>query len=160
MKTKTINLTDIIPEGFIIDSLNENKTAINLKEIPKDIKEKIKTLQDAIEKLGEDDEDVKALRVIENLDIPKHIISQLQSIIIVKALNEGWIPDWSNSSQYKYFPWFDMENSSSGGFVYHDFVYWYTYSIVGSRLCLKSRELAEYAGKQFKEIYELHYVIK
>ncbi|MEG0929630.1 hypothetical protein [Algoriella sp.] len=160
MKTKTINLTDIIPEGFIIDSLNENKTAINLKQIPKDIKEQIKTFQDAINKVGEDDEDVKALRVIENLSIPKHIISQLQSIIIAKALNEVWVPDWSDSSQYKYFPYFDMESSSAGGFVCNDYVYWNANALVGSRLCFKSRELAEYAGKQFKDIYEEHYVIK
>ncbi|QHC84945.1 hypothetical protein AS589_09270 [Empedobacter brevis] len=160
MKTKTINLTDIIPDGYIIDSLNENKTVINLKEIPKDITERIKSVEDACNELGEDDEDVKALRVIENLDIPKHIISQLQSIIIVKALNEGWIPDWSNSSQYKYFPWFDMENSSSGGFVCYGYDGRGANAPVGSRLCLKSSELAEYAGKQFKEIYELHYVIK
>ena len=153
MKTKTINLTDIIPEGFIIDSLNENKTAINLKQIPKDIKEQIKTFQDAINKVGEDDEDIKALRVIENLSIPKHIISQLQSIIIAKALNEVWVPDWNDSSQYKYFPYFDMESSSAGGFVCNDYGSRGTYAAVGSRLCFKSRELAEYAGKQFIEIH-------
>ncbi|WP_353166740.1 hypothetical protein [Empedobacter brevis] len=160
MKTKTINLTDIIPEGFIIESLNENKTAINLKEIPKDIKERINSIETAISELGEDDEDVKAFRVIENLPIPKHIIAQLQLVIIAKALNEGWTPDWSDSSQYKYCPWFDMENSSSGGFVFDDYDYWSTLSVVGSRLCFKSRDLVEYAGKQFKDIYEEYFVIK
>jgi len=26
--------------------------------------------------------------------------------IIAEALNEGWKPDWSNSDEYKYYPWF------------------------------------------------------
>ena len=157
---KTIEIPIQVPNGFKIDSLDKEKSIITCSEIPKDIKERIKTIEDACNELGEDDEDVKALRVIENLDVPKHIISQLQSIIIVKALNEGWIPDWSNNNQYKYFPYFYMENSSAGGFVFGDYVLWYTSAAVGSRLCLKSRELAEYAGKQFKEIYEEYFVIK
>lgn len=135
MKTKTINLTDIIPEGFVIDSLNENKTAINIKEIPKDIKEQIKTFQDAIIKLGEEDENVKAFRSIENLEIPKHIIAHLQLLIIAKALNEGWTPNWSDSSQYKYYPWFDMENSSSGGFVF-------SITVAGLRIRMSARAFA------------------
>lgn len=157
---KTIEIPIQVPNGFKIDSLDKEKSIITCSEIPKDIKERIKTIEDACNELGEDDEDVKALRVIENLDVPKHIISQLQSIIIVKALNEGWIPDWGNSNQYKYFPYFYMEKSSAGGFVYYADSYWSTNTYVGSRLCLISRELAEYAGKQFKEIYEEYFVIK
>ena len=25
---------------------------------------------------------------------------------ITEALNEGWRPDWNNTNEYKYFPWF------------------------------------------------------
>ncbi|WP_312922576.1 hypothetical protein [Empedobacter brevis] len=157
---KTIEIPIQVPNGFKIDSLDKEKSLITCSEIPKSILERIKTFQDAINELGEEDEDVKAFRLIENLEIPKYIISHLQSIIIVKALNEGWIPDWSNRNQAKYFPWFDMEASSSGGFVYYDYDYWLTSTHVGSRLCLKSSELAEYVGKQFKEIYEEYFVIK
>ena len=156
MKTLQIE----IPEGFKIDTFDINTGQINFAPIPKSIIERIKSLEDACSELGEVDEDVKALRVIENLSIPKHIISQQQSIIIAKTLNEVWVPDWSDSSQYKYFPYFDMESSSAGCFVCRDFVHRVTCTCVGSRLCFKSRELAEYAGKQFKDIYEEHYVIK
>ncbi|WP_314060110.1 hypothetical protein [Empedobacter brevis] len=157
---KTIEIPIQVPNGFKIDSLDKEKSLITCSEIPKSIIERIKTFQDAINELGEDDEDVKAYRVIENLPIPKHIIAQLQLVLIAKALNEGWTPDWSNSNQYKYYPWFDMESSSAGGFVYDAFVVWDSYSVVGSRLCFPSRELAEYAGKQFKDIYEEYFVIK
>ena len=147
-----------IPKGFKIEDFDINSGII--KFTTESIIERIKSIDDAINELGEEDEDVKALRVIENLSIPKHIISQLQSIIIAKALNEVWVPDWNDSSQYKYFPYFDMESSSAGGFVCNDYGSRGTYAAVGSRLCFKSRELAEYAGKQFKDIYEEYYVIK
>ena len=140
-----------IPKGFKIEDFDINSGII--KFTTESIIERIKSIDDAINELGEDDEDVKALRVIENLSIPKHIISQLQSIIIAKALNEVWVPDWNDSSQYKYFPYFDMESSSAGGFVCNDYGSRGTYAAVGSRLCFKSRELAEYAGKQFIEIH-------
>ena len=140
-----------IPKGFKIEDFDINSGII--KFTTESIIERIKSIDDAINELGEDDEDVKALQVIENLSIPKHIISQLQSIIIAKALNEVWVPDWNDSSQYKYFPYFDMESSSAGGFVCNDYGSRGTYAAVGSRLCFKSRELAEYAGKQFIEIH-------
>ena len=140
-----------IPKGFKIEDFDINSGII--KFTTESIIERIKSIDDAINELGEEDEDVKALRVIENLSIPKHIISQLQSIIIAKALNEVWVPDWNDSSQYKYFPYFDMESSSAGGFVCNDYGSRGTYAAVGSRLCFKSRELAEYAGKQFIEIH-------
>ena len=79
--------------------------------------------------------------------------------LIVSAYNNNEKPDFSDWDQSKYEPWFKYD-SSAGGFVYCDYVLWYTSAAVGSRLCLKSRELAEYAGKQFKEIYEEYFVIK
>ena len=72
---------------------------------------------------------------------------------ITKALNEGWVPDWADSDQQKWFPWFDL---SSGGFVFYDTTYGCSITRAGyaSRLCFKSKELAEYAGKQFTELYK------
>ncbi|MGQ7945041.1 hypothetical protein [Flavobacterium sp. WC2509] len=71
--------------------------------------------------------------------------------LVSKALNEGWIPDWSNSSEYKYFAWFKMGSPSGVGFSSDDCGNWLTYSRVGSRLAFKSAELAEFAGKLFEQ---------
>jgi hypothetical protein len=87
------------------------------------------------------------------------MIAHAKLIIIAKALNEGWVPDWSNWDEYKYYPWFDMQPSSGSGFAYGDYDFWSTYSSVGSRLCFKSSELAEYAGKQFEGLYKDYFVI-
>ena len=71
--------------------------------------------------------------------------------VIARALNEGWVPNWKNENEYKYAPYFRMLP-----FGFDDSYYdiWSTYSYVGSRLCYKTKELAEYAGKQFEPLYK------
>ena len=75
-----------------------------------------------------------------------------QAVVITKALVADWKADWKDSNQYKWYPWFRM---SSGGFVFTDTYYVITYSYAGfgSRLCFPTDEMAEYAGKQFTEVY-------
>ena len=75
--------------------------------------------------------------------------------IISKSLNGDWVADWDNWDQYKYYPWFDMRTSAAGGsgFSYAGFDCDAGGSFVGSRLVYKDRQTAEYAGKQFIDIY-------
>ncbi|MGK0174049.1 MAG: hypothetical protein ACI9AT_000412, partial [Ulvibacter sp.] len=72
--------------------------------------------------------------------------------LICKSLNQGWTPDWSDLSEYKYVPWFEINDSS--GFRCDAYAYWFSVANFGSRLCFKTKELAEYAGKQFEEVYK------
>jgi len=72
--------------------------------------------------------------------------------IIAEALNGGWVPDWDNEDEKKYYPWF-VYNGSGVGFSCAGTCCDYAGTCVGSRLCFKTRELAEYAGKQFKDLY-------
>lgn len=75
----------------------------------------------------------------------------------VMALNEKWVPNLNDSNQTKWFPWFELGGSS--GFRYSDSGGWDSGSVVGSRLCFKTRELAEYSGKQFTEVYKRFMII-
>jgi hypothetical protein len=85
------------------------------------------------------------------------LIAMAKLIIIVQALNEGWVPNWNNDNEYKYYGWFDMEKEKNNpsGFRLYGVDSYCSCSDVGSRLCFKSRELAEYAFKQ-KEILQLY----
>jgi hypothetical protein len=89
------------------------------------------------------------------------LIAVAKLIIIAEVLNDGWKPDWNNDDEYKYYPWFDMEKDSNNpsGFLFHDAYYSYAGSGVGSRLCFKTRELAEYAGTQFLDLYRDYTVL-
>ena len=119
--------------------------------IPKNITDRVKTFEDACEVLGIRQPEFEILDTGGIAQDFKSIVAYTRLIIIVRALNEGWTPDWSNSSQYKYYPYF--KTSSGSGLAYHGFDGWDSGTFVGSRLCFKSRELAEYAGKQFQSIY-------
>lgn len=148
---KTIEIPIQVPNGFKIDSLDKEKSLITCSEIPKSINERIKTLQDAIDELGELDEEVIELRKLENSEITSHVLYHQQAVVIAKALQDGWVADFSDSDQWKYTAYYKI--SSSGGFVSFDFDYWFTFSAVGSRLCFPTSELAKYFGTQFIEIH-------
>lgn len=85
----------------------------------------------------------------------KAMIAHYKLVMIARALNEGWKPNWGNSIEYKYYPWFEQKNGSLS-FAEGD-AYWKIYTHVGSRLCLKTKELAEYAGKQFESTYKEYF---
>ena len=124
----------------------------------KDIKERIKTFDDVIRELGDDPEEFKnAISIMEEPDE----IAYVKLKLIAKALNEGWTPDWSNGEWDKWYPWFKMDDSSSAGrFSFDGAVDRYSYSVVGSRLCFKSKDLATYAGTQFLDIYKDFFTVK
>ena len=112
----------------------------------------IKTFEDACENL-EISDNVKILLDYNGND--KDMISSqahAKLIIITKEINQGWIPNWNDSNQKKWSPWFRL--SSGFGFVDSHYGYSFTGTSVGSRLCFESEEKSTYAGKQFIEIYK------
>jgi hypothetical protein len=119
------------------------------------ITDRIKTFEDACNELGIQKAELTAAGEIEADFISVAAYQKL--IIIARALNEGWTPNWKDIDEYKYYPWFDL--SSGSGLSYDVFVGQRSSSDVGSRLCFKSGELAEYAGKQFIELYKEFFLI-
>ena len=112
--------------------------------------EKIKTFEDAMNATGR-----KEMPDFSSFpeDMRKHFEALFKMVVIVEALNEGWKPDWDNYSEEKYYPWFEMSPSSFafGGSICGHGV---ADAGSGSRLKLKSRELAKYCGEQFKDIWK------
>jgi len=77
----------------------------------KSITERVKTFEDACRELGLTE--VK-LGVTGLDDDEESITAYTKLIIIARALNEGWTPNWKDSNQYKYVPWFKPAASGSG----------------------------------------------
>lgn len=114
------------------------------------VMDRIKTFEDALQETGRPDmPDFSCLPE----DVRKYFEAQYKMIVITEALNEGWRPDWNNSNEYKYFTWFTMTPSS---FAFGRSYYEYSDADAGSgsRLKFKTRELAEYASKQFVDIWK------
>ncbi len=124
-----------------------------------DIKDRIKNVDDAVKELGDNDPDVIEYLKLEAAGISGHILYTQMLVVITKALNEDWTPDWHNGTWDKWFNWFNMSSSSSGRFSFADSGNLLSFSYCGSRLCFKSKELAQYAAKQFIDIYEKSFTI-
>ena len=115
------------------------------------ITDRVKSFEDACQVLG------ISTNVPEVKGLPrkhqKAIIANYKLIVIAEALNEGWKPNWQDSDEYKYYPWFDMSNPAGVGYSHTYHTASHTAADVGSRLCLKNRELAIYFGQTFTDLF-------
>lgn len=90
---------------------------------------------------------------------PKHIealIALNKLFTIAQAWNkeDGFVPDFSDWEQDKYFPWFRYDDDAAG-FVFAVTNHPPTHASAsfGSRLCFKSSSRAEQFGRQFADLY-------
>ena len=137
---------------------------------PEDVKERVKSYEDACEELG-----IPVVTDWGDMKIDEIAYAKLKTI--VWALNEGWVPDWEDSDQYKYWVWFNMSDlnqwysrvvARSCNYSYADggvalahcnYTSTNTYSNYGSRLALKSRDLAIYCGNTFASLWAEYLLI-
>lgn len=130
-------------------------TASAVTQTPLSIIDRVKTFEDACKVLNITGEVFSASFHDALTPDVAAIEAHLKLMIIIKALNEGWIPNWDNDDEEKYYPWFNMES----GFGLNHVTYDYAYSLVGSRLCFKNEDLATYAAKQFLDLYKQYFCI-
>ena len=130
---------------------NEKKA---VKRTPEFDYKTIKSFEDACKKENIDPEKLPDVSMIPQ-EFQKAIVNMYKLYIIYKAVNNGWIADYDNGNQLKYYPWYRVGSSGSG------FVFSFTFCIfglsgtaVGSRLCFESSEKCEYVAKQFTSLYE------
>lgn len=133
-----------------------------------------------VEKIGEDDacecipDFVSAIAFLQARDLlhkeirpcdflgslnPTHFealeaLNKLFTIAQAWNIMDGFVPDFSDCGQGKWFPWFKYDKDAAG------FVFAYTARTpssaganFGSRLCFKSSERAAQFGKQFADLY-------
>ena len=90
---------------------------------------------------------------------PKHIkalIALNKLFTIAEAWNkeDGFVPDFSDNEQDKWFPWFKYDkNTARFVYSYANYAPAYAPAGVGARLCFKTSERAAQFGKQFVELY-------
>lgn len=98
----------------LAEKLGVNTTVLQAVKMvaPKDITKRVKTYADACAVLG-----IEPMNetVLAKLGFTKDEIAYRKLKTIAEALNEGWRPDWANSNEYKYWPWF-VYNPAYAGF--------------------------------------------
>ena len=116
----------------------------------KDIRDKVKSFLDACNIL-----DVDPKSVYRSSDSQTDVAFKKLKIII-KALNEGWWPNFEDDKQFKYWNYFKLK----GGFSYCTTSYNATTTDVPSALLLKSNKLAVYVSEIALEEYKILYTSK
>lgn len=123
-----------------------------------DITGRIKSYADACKVLGIEPLDENSMKA---QGFRKDEIVRRQLETITEALNEGWKPNWANTGELKYFPWFNivvsdgdtygadagLSCSGTNGAATN------ACANVGSRLCFQNPETARYAGHTFTDLY-------
>lgn len=146
------NIEIEIPKGMMLDKVKYAKNIIAFLPINIIDYKTIKTYEDAVKVRSIDDDDI-----IYETDRP-HIVAYKKICHIVKTINNGWTPDWSNDKQHKYNPYFKVSSSGSD-FSVSSCVYDCASVHVGSRLLTNSSEKALYLAEQFQDLYVQYLLI-
>lgn len=172
MKSKKLEIE--IPEGKTAVWRNGILTLIDEPE--KDVRKRIKTFEDACREIGIDAEAWNRDKI--SLGLEPDVLAFLKLRIIVKALNEGWEPQFTED-ECRYYPWFILYTREEYNKLDEEeksrVVYWsyssyasalggvsyasaasgssVTDAFIGVRLAFKTSELAAYCGRQFLDIW-------
>lgn len=121
---------------------------------------------------------INEFSVTKHIQSDKDVLTYLKLLIITAALNEGWEPQFTED-ECRYYPFFEFytqrdlnkmsddkkcrmlaraahHNLSAGGCIAFEYVgreSSFAWSSFGSRLAFKNGDLADYAGRQFVELY-------
>lgn len=174
-KTIEVKVEDI-KRAF--DEANDNVKNGILNSFPQfkealPVTDRVKTFRDACREVCID----PSVYFIKCENEPADVIAYMKLRVICKALNEGWTPRFVEG-EWRYFPYFhicseeeiirlseeeksrvvfrsDYDACAYGGVscAYADFDSAYVSANIGSRLAFKTKELAEYAGRQFIDLW-------
>lgn len=101
-------------------------------------------------------------------DLPKDVQAFMKLRMVRDALNPRWIPDWANTDEYKYYPWFKIEKKdipAGVGSAYSGVALGVSclssYAVAsssdaccGGALASENREIAIWFGEHFADIWK------
>lgn len=180
-KTIEVKVEDI-KRAFDEANVNVKKSILTLFPQLKEalpVTDRVKTFEDACHESGIDPDQYMS----KYEDEPADVIAYMKLRVICKALNDGWTPQFVKVG-WRYFPYFRLysseeisrmskeeksrvvyrsyDSANANGGVSHAYAGYdsaYVFANIGSRLAFKTKELAEYAGKQFTKLYA-EYLLK
>ncbi len=137
-----MNKQDALKE--LIQVENRLRELRKIIEQPGGITSLITTLEEAKDALGIKDDCFSTNKH------SKRALAFQNLCIIIEVLNEGWVPDFENTNERKYYNYFKMKN----GLFYYDTYGDSDNSIVPTSLLFKNEKLAKYCFNQFTQLYK------
>lgn len=140
---------NLIQQAFSEANSEQRKMLNKYFRAPKCITDKIKSFSDVLDIARVSMEDVTPYKNPANKR-QKTINAFAKLKLIEEVLNEGWIPDWKNDSEYKYYPYFQFKARAGcvfGSYYVHDC------DSDGVPAYFKNSKLATFVGEVFINIY-------
>lgn len=127
-------------------TININGSDYTVEELTKILEEakKVSPMQKVYEYHKTTEEEFEKLYK----NIPSKVKAYQQEIMVVSFYNKGWTPNWNNSNEYKYYPYFYMDKFRLGGVDHCN-----SYSDVCAPQVFKNKKDCEEAVELFLEIY-------
>lgn len=151
---KTLQLSEQKARSLYKTSSNEIKELLienfGKEFFSQSVMDRIKTYEDVCTELGENPIDEAACK---KLGMNRNDIAYMKLTQVVRALNEDWVAKVYDN-EYRYYPWF-YHNEAPSAFAFGDSLCGRSYADAGggSRLCFKTRELSDYAGEKFLDLW-------
>jgi len=120
-----------------------------IKKASQEITERVKSFDDICKEANTTEKNFKAKYSV--LDAQGYAAEQIK--LIVKVLNEEWTPNFNDTSENKYYLWYDMRGEGS---LFRLCYCTYAFYAPASFL-VKSRTLQEFAYSTFEEIYRVYF---
>jgi hypothetical protein len=134
MKTVTINIngkkTEIILTKEQLEQINKNDNLML------EIYKYHNTTEEEFDKLYE--------------KLPKHVKAFEKECMVVAFYNKGWKPNWDNTFEFKYYPWFYLGDTFRLDYSGYD----YSISNISSRLVFRDIVDCEEAVKKYFDVYK------
>ena len=167
---KLIEFINLMNKGLGVDFFSPFDFC--LEKVECEVNEEITDLENARKALDvESNSDFVSAKIADvarlvNEINPKHIealIALNELFTIAQAWNkaDGFVPDFSDCNQNKWFPWFTYAKDAAGFvFASSNTVPIRASAYLGSRLCFKTSERAAQFGKQFIDLYNKVFLMK
>jgi len=143
--------------------MNKQEALEKVKQMKKELKDlekiintpekdwkSVKSFEDACKFLG----DLSPNHLISSwkkADLTEQQIAGLKLEYCIKAINEGWKPDWKDSNEIKYYNCFEFRN---GRWFFHWVFDRSLYSCCGFGFYYETKEKAQFGAKYFKQYYD------
>ena len=132
-----------IDEMFAAANKDQIKVLLKFFKREKSIMERITSYEAACKELGLD------------AKTPRSAFERI--CIMIKAINQGWVPDWKNHSQAKWYNWYEADRNGVPSVC--ACAYGYSIWDSPSALYIKNQELARHiqkiADKDYKEYLQI-----
>ena len=120
--------------------------------VPKNIMERVKNFDDVLKIAGKTEEDILPWKNPKTKQqISQNAFAKIQ--LISEVLNEGWIPNFNNSSEYKYYPWFEKKSPPCGSWCLGYVSFYSSGGGLGFGCSYKTEQLAKFAANTFIKEY-------